>query len=59
MMDDLGQNYLDTGHYPEAIALYKDLKVRDTAGDGACYESRIAQARSGAGSPPVSPCRAR
>ena len=29
MMDDLGQNYLDTGHYPEAIALYKDLMVRD------------------------------
>ena len=31
MMDDLGQNYLDTGHYPEAIALYKDLMVRDAA----------------------------
>ena len=30
MMDDLGQNYLDTGHYPEAIALYKDLEVRDS-----------------------------
>ena len=29
MMDDLGQNYLDTGHYPEAIALYKDLIGRD------------------------------
>ena len=25
MMDDLGQNYLDTGHYPEAISLYQDL----------------------------------
>ena len=29
MMDDLGQNYLDTGHYPEAIALYHDLMSRD------------------------------
>jgi hypothetical protein len=33
MMNDLGQNYLDTGHYPEAIALYKDLIVRDGGGD--------------------------
>ena len=33
MMDDLGQNYLDTGHYPEAIALYKDLMVRDDGSD--------------------------
>ena len=29
MMDDLGQNYLDTGHYPEAIVLYRDLMSRD------------------------------
>ena len=29
MMDDLGQNYLDTGHYPEAIVLYNDLMARD------------------------------
>ena len=29
MMDDLGQNYLDTGHYPEGIALYHDLMARD------------------------------
>ena len=42
MMDDLGQNYLDTGHYPEAISLYKDLMVRDSAGDKGCeYQSRI------------------
>jgi tetratricopeptide (TPR) repeat protein len=45
MMDDLGQNYLDTGHYPEAIALYRDLMVRDNASDKTCeYQSRITQA---------------
>lgn len=45
MMDDLGQNYLDTGHYPEAIALYKDLKVRDSSSDKTCeYQSRITEA---------------
>ncbi|MDP9033469.1 MAG: tetratricopeptide repeat protein [Myxococcota bacterium] len=45
MMDELGQNYLDTGHYPEAIALYKDLIVRDAASDRGCeYQSRITEA---------------
>jgi tetratricopeptide (TPR) repeat protein len=45
MMDDLGQNYLDTGHYPEAIALYKDLIVRNGSSDKLCeYQSRITEA---------------
>ena len=45
MMDDLGQNYLDTGHYPEAIALYKDLMTRDNGSDKVCeYQSRITEA---------------
>ncbi len=45
MMDDLGQNYLDTGHYPEAIALYKDLSVRDNGSDKGCeYQSHITEA---------------
>ena len=45
MMDDLGQNYLDTGHYPEAIALYKDLMVRDNGSDKQCeYQSHITEA---------------
>lgn len=44
MMDDLGQNYLDTGHYPEAIALYHDLMGRDR-GDNFCrYQANITQA---------------
>jgi hypothetical protein len=45
MMDDLGNNYLDTGHYPEAIALYKDLIVRDRASDKSCvYQAHITEA---------------
>ncbi len=45
MMDDLGNNYLDTGHYPEAIALYKDLVVRDRGSDKSCiYQAHISEA---------------
>jgi TolA-binding protein len=45
MMDDLGQNYLDTGHYPEAVSLYKDLMVRDNGGERTCeYQSHITEA---------------
>jgi len=44
MMDKLGQNYLDTGYYAEAIALYQDLMRRDK-GDRYCqYHARIAEA---------------
>jgi tetratricopeptide (TPR) repeat protein len=44
MMDDLGQNYLDTGHYAEGIALYTDLMNRDR-GDRLCvYQGHIAEA---------------
>ncbi len=45
MMDDLGQNYLDTGHYPEAITLYRDLIARDKQGDKYCaYQTHITEA---------------
>lgn len=45
MMDDLGQNYLDTGHYPEAISLYRDLMVRDRNSEKGClYQTHITEA---------------
>ena len=44
MMDDLGNNYLDTGHYPEAILLYKDLIGRDKSGRHCVYQAHITEA---------------
>ena len=44
MMDDLGNNYLDTGHYPEAIILYRDLITRDKGGRQCVYQSHITEA---------------
>ncbi len=45
MMDDLGQNYLDTGHYPESISLYRDLMVRDRNSEKSClYQTHITEA---------------
>lgn len=44
MMDDLGNNYLDTGHYPEAIILYKDLMTRDKGGRHCVYQAHITEA---------------
>lgn len=44
MMDDLGNNYLDTGHYPEAITLYKDLILRDKGGRVCVYQAHITEA---------------
>ncbi|MFT3771950.1 MAG: tetratricopeptide repeat protein [Minicystis sp.] len=44
MMDDLGQNYLDTGHYPEGIALYTDLMSRDRGPKYCVYQGHIAEA---------------
>lgn len=44
MMNNLGQAYLDTGHYPDAITLYKDLLRRDR-GDKTCfYQAQITTA---------------
>jgi tetratricopeptide (TPR) repeat protein len=44
MMDDLGVNYLDTGHYNEAIVLYKDLMTRDKGGRQCVYQAHITEA---------------
>jgi TolA-binding protein len=44
MMDDLGQNYLDTGHYREGIELYQDLMNRDRGPKYCVYQGHIAEA---------------
>ena len=44
MMDDLGQNYLDTGHYQEGIALYQDLMNRDRGPKYCVYQGHITEA---------------
>ncbi|WP_172824769.1 tetratricopeptide repeat protein [Pajaroellobacter abortibovis] len=45
MLNDLGQHYLDTGRYEEAIAMYRDLIARDKGGDLQCmYSVHIAEA---------------
>ncbi len=44
MMDELGINYLDTGHYDEGIALYTDLMGRDKGPKWCEYHGHIAEA---------------
>ncbi len=44
MMRELGHAYLDTGHYPEAIELYKDLMSRDKGEFWCEYQSQITAA---------------
>lgn len=45
MLGDLGQNYLDTGHYKEAQVLYKELLKVDGSSNLACmYQTRITEA---------------
>lgn len=44
MMEDLGATLLDTGHYPEAIVLYKDLMKRNVGDNYCIYQANIAKA---------------
>jgi len=44
MMEDLGQNLIDTGHYDEAIVLYNDLKKRNKGEKHCFYQAQISQA---------------
>ncbi|MEJ7733670.1 MAG: tetratricopeptide repeat protein, partial [Polyangiaceae bacterium] len=44
MMDELGQAYLDTGHYQDAISLYQDLLGRDRGPRSCIYQGRISEA---------------
>jgi len=44
MLNDLGNSYLDTGHYEDAIVLYHELMSRDK-GDRFCgYQTKVSQA---------------
>ena len=44
MLDDLGSNYIDTGHYPEGIVVYRDLISRDKSGRVCGYQAHITDA---------------
>ncbi|MFO0614049.1 MAG: tetratricopeptide repeat protein [Polyangiaceae bacterium] len=44
MMDDLGLNYLDTGHYQEGIDLYSDLMSKDKGEKWCDYQGHITEA---------------
>jgi len=44
MLRDLGFAYLDTGHYPEAIGLYKQLMSRDKSAHWCGYQVQITKA---------------
>ena len=44
MLDDLGNSYIDTGHYPEGITVYKDLIGRDRSGRVCGYQAHITEA---------------
>jgi tetratricopeptide (TPR) repeat protein len=44
MLNDLGMAYLDTGHYKEAITLYRDLLSRDPGAKGCFYQGQITTA---------------
>jgi TolA-binding protein len=43
-LGELGLAYLDTGHYREAIVLYRDLLGRDSGERSCGYQSRIVEA---------------
>ncbi|MCC6647029.1 MAG: hypothetical protein IT374_15830 [Polyangiaceae bacterium] len=44
MMDQLGLNYIDTGHYAEAVGLYEDLLKRDKGEKTCQYQAHIVSA---------------
>ena len=44
MLNDLGLAYVDTGHYNEGIALFRDLMVRDKGERLCSYQTQISHA---------------
>ena len=43
-MADLGQGYLDVGHYHEAVELYQDLLRRDRGQRSCEYQGHVTEA---------------
>lgn len=58
MMDDLGTHYLDTGHYKEAIELYRDLMSRDKGEKYCKYQTHVTEATGASKSGNKDPIRA-
>ena len=44
MMDNLGLNYIDTGHYPEGITVFRDLMARDRGAHVCEYQAHVTDA---------------
>lgn len=44
MLADLGASYLDTGHYPEGIVVFKELMTRDRGGRSCAYQVHVTEA---------------
>ncbi|HLV65442.1 MAG TPA: tetratricopeptide repeat protein [Polyangiaceae bacterium] len=44
MLNELGLAYLDTGHYREAITLYRDLMSRDAGSRSCFYQGQVSAA---------------
>ncbi|MBX3193301.1 MAG: hypothetical protein KF819_40335, partial [Labilithrix sp.] len=44
MLDALGTSYIDTGHYPEGIVVFKDLMSRDKGPRSCGYQAHVTEA---------------
>ncbi len=44
MLDELGTNYIDTGHYPEGITVFRDLMARDRGAHVCEYQAHVTDA---------------
>jgi TolA-binding protein len=44
MMEELGNSYMDTGHYGQAVTLYRDLLKRNSGSSSCGYHAQVAKA---------------